>query len=284
MSSPWTTLLAPYTIEDTIRAQAYEHAGNQERQMLKTAIAYHALDGESPSVQSSVLEYKNKGFWQRKHSAPAPTLFILCGAEYSSPARLIAATMPALLAGVSRTVFIQIGTPCPALLLALELLGIEEAYALPDLIFALEFLRQLDKSELPCHNQRLLLLHPAQSLLSLRPMLEDLHMPFYEEARPPRIFMAPTVGESMAQNIGYAQPDAVQTANPFDFAHAYYGVDRPSQNVLAQAVCQGTARYDQHLTQGMEACWHMWGLSKDFFLNHCIMAGTTFENEDEDER
>ncbi len=284
MNTSWATVLEPYAIDDDTRAEAYEQASSQERQMLKTAIAYHALAGENPSVHSCVLEHKNQGFWQRKHSAPAPTLFLLCGAEFESPARLVAAAMPALLAGVTQTLFLQVGQPKPALLMALELLGIEEAYALPSIDPAMQLLRHLGGGDFCPHNQRMVLLHPAQSLESLRPMIEDIHMPYYEEARPPRIFMAPTLGEDMVKHIHFAQPDAIIAPNPFDFAHAYYGIDRPSQNVLAQAVCQGTALYDQHLTPGMEGCWHMQGLHKDFFLNHCIMAGTTFDREDEDER
>ncbi len=284
MTTNWTDILKAYSIEDHIRAEAYEHAGSQERQMLKTAMAYHALDGESPSVQSSVLEHHKQGFWQRKHSAPAPTLFILCGEEYTSPARLVGASMPALLAGVAQIVFMQIGATPPALLVALELLGIEEAYTLPDIHTAMQLFRHLGNGEYCTHNQRLLLLHPGQSLHALRPIIEDVHMPYYEEARPPRIFMAPTLDESMKKRIAFAQPDALITPNPFDFAHAYYGIDRPSQNILAQAVCQGTALYDQHLGPHMEGCWHMLGLQKDFFLNHCMMCGITFDSEEQDER
>ncbi len=279
MTAHWLTFLEPYTIDDTLRAEAYENATAEQRQLLKTAIAYQALQGECPSAQSQFYEHKNKGFWQRKHSAPAPLLFILCGEEYLSPARLIATTMPALLAGVNQCIFIQIGKPKPALLTALELLGIEEAYALPHVSDAMQWLRTLHNDVMHSHNQRLLLLHQEQSLQSLHPMIMDLHMPFFEDARAPHIFLPPTIDESMKSNIHYTQPDAVMVLSPFDFAHAYYGMEKPSLNVLSQAISQGTARYDQHLTQGMEGCWHISGLCPQFFLNQCVMAGTAFDAE-----
>ncbi len=287
MDTAWQTFLEPYAIEDDARAMAYERASVEQRQMLKTAIAYHALQGESPSTVSCVLEYKAKGFWQRTHCAPAPTLFILCGEEYVSPARLVASIMPALLAGVGQCIFIHVSNgkqTSPSLLVALELLGLEEAYALPSMEQAKEFMQHLATSFEHIHNQRLLLLHQDQSLAALRHSVQALHIPYFEDKSPPYIFVAPTIEQSMLDNIAFAQPDAVQVAKPFDFAHAYYGVERPSQKPLAQSITQGTALYQQHYTQNMEACWHMSGLDKSFFLNHYVVAGTTFDGEDENER
>ncbi len=287
MDTAWQKILEPYAIDDDTRAMAYEHASPQQRQMLKTAIAYHALQGEGPSTSSCVLEYKAKGFWQRTHCAPAPTLFILCGEEYVSPARLVAAVMPALLAGVGQCIFVHVSggkSLAPALLVALELLGLEEAYALSGLEQAKDFIQSLAADTAHIHNQRLLLLHQEQSLASLRHSIQALHMPYFEDKSPPYIFVAPTIDQAMRENIAFAQPDAYPVSNPFDFAHAYYGVERPSQKPLAQSITQGTALYQQHYTQNMEACWHMNGLDKNFFLNHYVVAGTTFDGEDEDER
>ncbi len=290
MTTSWLHFLQAHSIPDELRAQAYEDSTAQERQLLKTAIAYHSLAGQSPSIESTVTAYNNQGFWQRKHSAPTPLAFILCGEEFHSPARLVAAAMPALLAGVAQSIFLQVGPPQPQILLALELLGLEEAYALPCADSALEFLRLLgscDDLNLHTQNTRLLLLHPQLSLAALSPAAKNLRIPCYEETQAPRIFLAPTLSDSTREYIAFAHPDAEHASGPFAQAQAYYGVDRPSQNVLAQAVSQGSALYQQHFTRGMEGCWHMTGLDKSFFLNHCVMAGLcdTKENpEDTHER
>ncbi len=275
MDASWLEMLEPYAIDDAQRGAAYEDATAEQRQLLKTAIAYHALQGESPHAASQFCEYKSKGFWHRCHSAPAPTLVILCGEEYNSPARLVAAAMPALLASVPQILFMQIGATPPALLVALELLGMEEAYALPSLDTARELLSYLQNAPVHAHNQRLLLLHPQKSLSPLLPLVQDLHIPHMEEAKAPHIFMPPTLSTAMKDKVHYAHPDAVIVTSPFDFAHAYYGTEKPSLNLLSQAICQGTTLYDQHFTEGLEACWHTPHLDKNFFLNHYTMAGTT---------
>lgn len=113
-------------------AKAYESLGDKGRAILKKCIArQYDVWGELPQREVNSKTFRS-GFGVEWTRAPAPWALIVCDSDYPSPAALIAALMPAVLAGVSRILpcFLPVGGDISSSLLAtLELSGVEEAYA-----------------------------------------------------------------------------------------------------------------------------------------------------------
>lgn len=131
-SSHCQTWFAEHAIEDTRMAEAYESLGDKGRAILKKCVARHYdVWGERPQREVESRMFR-QGFGVELTQIPAPWALIVCDADYPSPAALVAAIMPALLAGVSQLIpcFLPVGGGISAPLLAsLELAGVEEAYA-----------------------------------------------------------------------------------------------------------------------------------------------------------
>ena len=118
---------------DEKQAAAYEACPSDFRAGLKTAIAFaFRLWGESASSFDTRLENSHTGFVHTLSSRPAAWLFALLSPDYLSPARFIAAILPAILAGVGRIIITSLDTaPSPALCAAIELAGLEDFFILP---------------------------------------------------------------------------------------------------------------------------------------------------------
>ena len=168
--------LEAHGIDDTVFEHAYEAVGAENRAALKHGIAVlHAYWGEREASRLRTRVFR-QGFCVEEEDAPAPYALLVCSAAYAHPARLLAALMPAVLAGVplilpcfvpeaegaERHLSAQVVAaglspakgvlfgdepanylPAAPLLAALELSGVEGAYALAeeDPLEALEYLR-----------------------------------------------------------------------------------------------------------------------------------------------
>lgn len=154
-----------HRLDDALFAAAYDALNGRERASLKKCIArLHRVWGERPEAQSATRRYA-EGFCLTENRAPAAFALIACPVDCASPAALLAALLPALLAGVRTLLpcFIrpengdahaQKSSPAPKkgravsslpgappgalpgllpdapLLAALELAGVEEAFCL----------------------------------------------------------------------------------------------------------------------------------------------------------
>lgn len=132
--------LQEHALDESVSARAYEAAGPQARSLLKLCIArLHAFWGERPLAEASSRSF-SQGFTAVRETTPAPYALIFCPVDYESPARLLAACLPAVLAGVERIIpcFVTRGgmgsstgmdgpLPGDGLLAALELAGLEQA-------------------------------------------------------------------------------------------------------------------------------------------------------------
>ncbi len=283
----WLTHLEPHRIDDALRADAYENTPSAQRQCLKTAIAYHAASqGESASTQSTFTEHRAKGFWHSVYASPAPTLFVICDTNYTSPARLVAACMPALLAQIPHVVFISLQenaeAVAPALLVALELLGIEDAFCLQNISQCKEVFKSIPQA----HQQRILLL--GSTLQELRVTAQAYRIPFFEDTVEPHIFISPKTAPSVQDMVFFAHPDAHVVIDNAPYAQAGYGTEELISPMHAKSFAHAPSpsalfsEYplcEQRWASGMEACWQIQGLSKDFFINRYFTAGTTFSHE-----
>ncbi len=266
-SLQWLDFLEEYGVEDAVRAQAYESAQPAQRQCIKTAIAYHALQGESPYGANSFTEYAAQGFRQKIKKRAVPWLLAVSCAEYTSPARLVAMLMPAILLQVP-IFFVSLDTPAPSILLCLELLGVENVYSLKSTTALLEALQANACNEL---SGRCVLMHhnlaicSASSVRSLYPVLQSLHIPYFEDHTPPLLYAQQDMAQEQRDLIAFAQPDAQFVLEEQDFAHACY-----------QHTEQRTHHaYAQIWQKGLEACWVHAHYGKEFYYNSVYCAALT---------
>ena len=195
--------LLSHAVDDRHMAEAYEALGAKPRATLKKCIArLHRFWGESPK-RSLLLRTPAEGFCVEREDVPADFALIVCAADYSHPTAFLAAIMPAVLAGVPAVLplFIHRETPgndaspqsdtlpCFPLLAALELAGVERAFAL-DEAAALAALRELqtDRGRLLFIGERpfgdSLALYAHQSGMLFRSLLQP---PRYHSERLGRI-------------------------------------------------------------------------------------------------
>lgn len=125
--------LEAFRIDDALLAQAYDAMPPALRARLKTAIAFqYHLNGEAPAWETRRVHRPTAGFCHTVHEKPAAWTVAVIETDFNSPARLLAALMPAVLAGVERIFVVSFGAPPDdALLVALELAGLEDIFVLP---------------------------------------------------------------------------------------------------------------------------------------------------------
>ena len=267
MDSNWLELLEPYYIDDDLRALAYEEAKASERQALKTATAYHALQAEDIYSQDCKYQFKNKGFWQNIHKIPCSKVFIICHENYTSPARLIASASLAIFAQVPEIIFINISASNSVhhnILLALELLGLEDAFTVPD-ISIIENILNLPNME----QNRIIIL--GDELVHLCDKLQLLNIRYFKDTTSPTLLVPNDIDMLTRDLITFAHPDAIITNNIHIFNHATYINEYNYDDKLATS---------QIWCKGMEACWQHTQLNKDFFYNIYMATGIILEAEE----
>ena len=119
-----------FLVADDVFAQAYDACSPEQRAVFKTAIARTAAVcgvGDARVFQSQ--SRMRQGFSCHSLSHPAPWVVLVWDGAYASPARVLAALVPAMLAGVPNILACRVvrdGTPFPqSILAALELAGQE---------------------------------------------------------------------------------------------------------------------------------------------------------------
>lgn len=122
-------------VNDDAMAEAYDTTGDLGRAWIKTTLALtRAVCGEAPDRHDSVVQPAGSGFIVECHSRPADWVVAVISPEFASGVRLAAAIMAARLAGVVRIVALLRKSSAatlkhaPAVLTALELLGVEDIF------------------------------------------------------------------------------------------------------------------------------------------------------------
>ncbi|WP_300717697.1 hypothetical protein [uncultured Desulfovibrio sp.] len=267
----WPRWLEGSRVPDAPRAAAYEATPAHLRAAVKTALAlHHAHHGDTDVTACRDERFPRRGFRRTSAEGPAAHALVAFPASLRSPARLAAALMPAILAGVPLTgAFCIGGEPSPEVLVTLELAGVEDAFALA----AGDFVRLTD--ELP--RCRVVLLHgldraalPGRSRLPGRVWSED--------ALP--LLLLPQADAVDAELLAFAHgPEIVANALRGADARAVLdGGTAPGDRLPAAlldgegaarlAVAPGDMPVELLLTPGCEAFWLHPGLGPDFFRCH----------------
>jgi len=245
--------LAACLVSDSELARAYETIAPELLAVCKHTLAvHHVFFGEAPDWEEQSVLRSPHGFRTRVCSRPADWALVIFAADYASAPRLLAATMPALLARVPLVLCACTPGPArPELLCALELAGLEQIYTL-DASQSLKLVRVLVAQP---GQGRLVLLHQG-SLSALRTVAYDAGLPCWEERRAPMLRICGSAPD--AALVRLAHPDA---ANAEDAApDAVYGSGLDAAPVQAPLV----------FPPGMEGCWLHPSLTPDFFRARAV--------------
>ncbi len=301
----WSDLIHAHGIDDMQKGAAYDMASAQERACLKNAIAFHALPPVANMACAAHTEYTRKdiqrGYWQKIMRAPVPWVLVVCSCAYVSAARFIAACMPAFMAQVPRMAFVSVdGSVCQSILVAMELMGLEESVALPCMegtknlepvpnitlaqqcIYAMTMLEgSSSEGQNVAAKGRVLFLHKGETYMdALKNFCQHQHIPYFEDITCPRI--AAHLEPDALQLLHFAQPDAhylESTENTVDTMEnavldAFYGEDTKCvSSMIPSLPVQDVPVAMQYWAPGMEGCFVHAQLQTNFFQNTLTMAG-----------
>lgn len=123
-------------VSDQHFAQAYDALTPYERGLIKKHIAHlYSWIGRSPVRSTDTIQELQIGLTVRERCTPAPWVLVVVNEDMVSPAQLVAATIPPLMAGVENIMVARlgIGSPWPfPLLVGMELAGVECAFSAAD--------------------------------------------------------------------------------------------------------------------------------------------------------
>ena len=265
---------------DEVFARAWEEAGAQDRALLKTAIAFQfhlwgMRDGRGSLERSDPRE----GFRSIVSSGPAPWTLAVLSPGYASPARLLAALVPAVLAG-TRPAVISLSVPAPSIAAALELAGLDDLFIM-DGAGARKLLAELRAA---CAGGCLALFpwpagqgegaSPEPPLLPGPPCGPWRGLRVWQDTPRPRIILRPSAAESdgreLERRLQWLHPDAI-----LEGTEAGGAADAVFNAQDLRPAC-GTAGL--LLQAGLEACWT--GPSPEFFRTRRCAACLAPEDED----
>lgn len=272
--------LESFRPDDVLYADAYENTPPHLRALLKTAIAFafHRWEGNDGELTTE-RRSRRAGFSRAERSRPADWVLAHVGADFASPARFLAALLPAVLAGVHRIVVISPAPFAPAVATALELSGLEDSFVLNDAQTAdvYEDLRAASPDGR-------VILFPAASGASSAGEKDLMHRaaadgtPLYRDRFAPALLSlygekdddAPTQpsGGEMAERLLWLHPDARLLSEPAPGLDAVY---LPEERLTSPHLAPFAAG------PGMEACWP--GPSPEFFRTRTLAAFLVQENQ-----
>jgi len=125
----WPAPLEQGRVADAAFAAAYARSTDLQRAWIKTGLAavYAALGGPLPTSRQR-RELLGHDLALTEDDAPLDFVVVLCGRDFLSPARLVAAVVAALCARAGDVAAVRVGGAWPKpLLTALELCGVETA-------------------------------------------------------------------------------------------------------------------------------------------------------------
>lgn len=300
MQNEYFDWLEPWRVPDHALAQAYNTVSALQRAQLKTALAFQfeLCQRVQPDLVSHSQHNARTGFDVSVEKRPLPWALAVVDSAFASPARLLAALTPALLAGVPQVLVAFIknsAQPIPAaILVALELAGLEDLFELSEEQCRMLLSKCMEQNPL---SVGCLLLFPTQSksefFVDLRTRARQARLPLWQDRGKPRIALlhnAPLGAEKLEQYTELllaAHPDANIQAVPsthmlFSGAQPAFG---PRMHVLQALFNAGPQPEPPQplwqyspvvLSPGLEMCWIHTHLDKEFYHKCAWAVSGTF--------
>lgn len=261
--------------DDGLYADAYEGTPAELRALLKTAIAFSFhrwtnMDGEKNETRSC----SRSGFCHSESSRSADWVLAVLGSGFASPARLLAALVPAVIAGTGRILIVSEASFTPSICTALELAGLEDSFVmegdcLPGLY---EDLRSLSPDgRIVFFPDAESSISPAQKALMHATALDG--MPRLRDLPAPRILSLHDASSEAEKRLFWLHPDAEIFREAASGLRAAFVPD-------AEACPSHTAASAPFICgPGMEACWP--GPSPEFYRTISCSAFLFQENDSE---
>lgn len=250
-------------VTDAAFAEAYDALAPEERAQIKTAIArmiaVFTSCGCPETRAASSRKTMRQGFSVHEDTRPAEWAVIFWDAAYLGWTRILAAILPAILAGVPNILACRVGSDSgngaiPAsVLAAMELAG-QEFVADMSLDHAVALLGESARQGLP---GRAVLLGGDECLDILAVKAARLGLPVRREAHPVRIAVEVGLCSSVLQ---FAHPDIAFL--PHDEMYAPFTAVLCEEELFDDHV----ARVPLVLTPGQEAFWAWQDMDVAFFL------------------
>lgn len=278
MPNAYDTFLLPVSDDDF--ATAYDTVDASLRARLKTTIAWHhSMFGTSPSLSMTHTERATSGFSMGHVRRPVAWAVIVVTEVFASGPRLLAALMPALLAGIPvHVVRIVEDTeecrPWPAVLLAaLELAG-QELVAVAGVDDAVTYLQAKGGQGNMSQGRVLFLGDDVKVKSRLAHAVANMpHVRFWSEGRAPHIFIDAEESDRAANEecIRWAHPDCTISETFTESVNAVY-------TTRDTALYAGTETWQSSsctlvLERACEALWLYTDLRPEFFMQSTMSIG-----------
>ncbi len=260
---PW---LEQYQMDEALMAQAYDQVDPAARARIKTALACYFALWPPHADQNSHGRILN-GFDLRIHEEPAPWVLAVVAPGYS-PARVMAALMPAILAKVSPVLVLCSGLPDSLLRSALELAGLEDIFHDLPVTGPQSPRALLEHMQNRAPDGRLLFLCPPADSgpdpwPGLAQMAASRGTPQWQSCNAP--FIQVEGAKGMPVNLmSQLHPDARVVPD-------LPGVSAKEGNICA-CFGQETRVAQHHFAAGLEACWLHQGIMPAWFRNQRLSA------------
>ena len=264
---------------DDVFAGAWEEVGAQDRALLKTAIAFQFhLWGMLDDREARERIAPREGFRTIVRSMPAPWVLAVHAPGSASPARLLAALVPAVLAG-TRPAVVCLSDPPASIAAALELAGADDLFVMDGdgagkLLGELCAAREEGRLALfPWIGDGREKAGPDQALLPCPPPERRRGVRTWRDIPRPSVILRPCATEEgsreLERRLRLLHPDAVLKETAEGAADAVFNAQdhRPADDTACL-----------RLNAGMEACWT--GPSPEFFRVRRCDAFLTPEVED----
>ncbi|MFI3272085.1 MAG: hypothetical protein R3Y11_08310 [Pseudomonadota bacterium] len=277
------SLLVP--VDDDAFATAYDAVDASLRAHLKTNIAlHHSMMGMAPSWQSKHTERATAGFTMTEHCRPISWVTIVLAENFASGPRLVAALMPALLAGITDVQLVRLvdyeggESPWPHVLLAaLELAGQEQVASacVQDVVAHVQAHAQAhvqDHVQTKPTQGRIIFLGENATLKSQlsHAVARMPNVKFWAEGHAPRLYIDAAANFDM-DLIRWAHPDGV-VCNEFTEGLSAVYSDGPASP-------QVSSKHALTLKKGCEALWVYTDLRREFFMQDAVSIGIFSHSE-----
>lgn len=273
-SAGWPDAFDEWRLDDSVMAEAFDSLLPTQRAAIKTSIALHfALHGEHSALTECTVQDVAKGFAYSTGQSPMAWAVLFVEPHFAAGPRLLAALMPAILAGVPLLAVACVGgEPSATVCACLELMGVEHVFCVPHVSAATNFIQQAVNTAGPrgcalfVHQGKLGPVYQAAQAAKLR---------CWQDQTSPRL----AVDSSMAQAealIGWCHPKAERV--PAQEADALFC---SHQECLQQKDIHAPSA-PLVLGAGLEAFWCYQELDPRYFLQKSLIARCITDNFSKD--
>ena len=281
MSFAFPVSLDEFLVADAAFGAAYDAVSPEERAVIKAAVARMAIVQEKAEALSRYsVTMVRQGFTLHERTCPVSWTVVLWDAAYAGPTRVLAALMPAMLAGVPNILACRIGDhgefPAP-LLAALELAGQElVAECAPGV--ALDIVRACCEAD---GRGRVVCLGQEAVLGEAVRLAASFGVPAYHMASPVRVGIAASSFSEPMQDtyIRFVHPDGALVPFEEDAVNGIFSAVFCAEEHVVNFL--GSAPLI--LSPGNEGYWAWPGLGTVFFRETSMgLSGVAAEDDERD--